>query len=128
MNSSLTRRINSSICSLAGYGLVARSRRHIIYSLIFKVCVLTAGEKAPIARSLTIMMIVFFHIQDEEEAALFTSQKGVITTLTKGCKSVEVVRDISKIPSGCGSTVLTSTISLHILVRVSFFSSGLVTD
>ena len=60
-------------------------------------------------------------MQDEEEAALFESQKGVITTLTKGCKSVEVVRDVSKIPSGCGSTVLTSTISLHILVRVSSF-------
>jgi valyl-tRNA synthetase len=60
-------------------------------------------------------------MQDEEEAALFTSQKGVITTLTKGCKSVEVVRDVSKIPSGCGSTVLTSTISLHVLVRVGFF-------
>lgn len=87
-----------------------------------------AGEKALLTRSLTTMMIVFFHMQDEEEAALFTSQKGVIATLTKGCKSVEVVRDVSKIPSGCGSTVLTSTISLHILVRVSFFSSGLVTD
>ena len=60
-------------------------------------------------------------MQEEEEAALFESQKGVITTLTKGCKSVEVVRDVSKIPSGCGSTVLTSTISLHILVRVSSF-------
>jgi valyl-tRNA synthetase len=66
-------------------------------------------------------MIVFLHILDDEEAALFESQRGVITTLTKGCKSVEVVRDVSKIPSGCGSTVLTSTISLHILVRVSFF-------
>ena len=66
-------------------------------------------------------MIVFLHILDDEVAALFESQRGVITTLTKGCKSVEVVRDVSKIPSGCGSTVLTSTISLHILVRVSFF-------
>jgi len=51
----LTRRINSLICSLVGYGLVARSRRHIIYSLIFRVCVSTAGEKAPLARSLTTM-------------------------------------------------------------------------
>ena len=33
---------------------------------------------------------------------------------------MEVVRDVSKVPSGCGSTVLTSTISVHILVRVSF--------
>ena len=57
-------------------------------------------------------------MQDGAEAALFESQKGVIATLTKGCKSAEVVRDASEIPSGCGSTVLTSTISVHILVRV----------
>ena len=62
--------------------------------------------------------LVFFHIQDGAEAALFESQKGVITTLTKGCKSAKVVRDASEIPPGCGSTVLTSTISVHILVRV----------
>ena len=33
---------------------------------------------------------------------------------------MDVVRDVSKVMSGCGSTVLTSTISVHILVRVSF--------
>ncbi|KAI9432156.1 hypothetical protein BJY52DRAFT_1231946 [Lactarius psammicola] len=55
--------------------------------------------------------------RDGAEAALFESQKGVITTLTKGCKSAKVVRDGSEIPPGCGSTVLTSTISVHILVR-----------
>lgn len=58
------------------------------------------------------------HIRDGAEAALFESQKGVITTLTKGCKTVEVVRDAGEIPPGCGSTVLTSTIGVHILVRV----------
>jgi valyl-tRNA synthetase len=62
--------------------------------------------------------VVFLHIRDGAEAALFESQKGVITTLTKGCKSVEVVRDAGEIPPGCGSTVLTSTIGVHILVRV----------
>ncbi|KAI9450848.1 hypothetical protein BJY52DRAFT_1226968 [Lactarius psammicola] len=61
--------------------------------------------------------IHLFHVQDGAEAALFESQKGVITTLTKGCKSAKVVRDASEIPPGCGSTVLTSTISVHILVR-----------
>jgi valyl-tRNA synthetase len=79
-----------------------------------------AGERlSSLARSLT-ATIVFLHIQDDDHAALFESQKSVITTLTKGCKSVEVVRDVSQVPSGCGSTVLTSTISVHILVRVSF--------
>ena len=62
--------------------------------------------------------VVFLHIRDGAEATLFESQKGVITTLTKGCKFVEVVRDASEIPPGCGSTVLTSTIGVHILVRV----------
>ncbi|KAI0002185.1 hypothetical protein BJV74DRAFT_876641 [Russula compacta] len=58
-------------------------------------------------------------IQNDSEAALFESQRGVITTLTKGCKSVEVVRDVGSVPPGCGSTVLTSTISVHILVRMA---------
>ncbi|KAI0258885.1 tRNA synthetases class I-domain-containing protein [Gloeopeniophorella convolvens] len=60
---------------------------------------------------------IYLHTQDQAEASLFESQKDVITTLTKGCKFVEVVNDISKIPPGCGSTVLTSSISVHILVR-----------
>lgn len=54
-------------------------------------------------------------MQDDGEAALFESQKGVITTLTKGCQSVEVVRDVSKVPQGCKSAVITSTIGVHIL-------------
>jgi len=58
-------------------------------------------------------------MQDDDEAALFKSQKGVITTLTKGCRSVEVVRDVSDVPPGCGSAVLTPAIGVHILVRVS---------
>lgn len=76
-----------------------------------------AGRSLAASYNLQSDIQIFLHIQDEEEAALFKSQKGVITTLTKGCQSVEVVHDISKIPSGCGSTVLTSTISLHIVVR-----------
>ena len=32
---------------------------------------------------------------------------------------MEVARDVSEIPQGCGSAVITSTISVHIIVRVS---------
>jgi len=76
-----------------------------------------AGRSLAASYNLQSDIQIFFHIQDDDEAALFESQKGVISTLTKGCKSVEVVRDVGKIPSGCGSTVLSSTVGLHILVR-----------
>src|SRR5579863_3005580 len=32
---------------------------------------------------------------------------------------MEVVRDVSEVPQGCGSAVITSSISAHIIVRVS---------
>ncbi|KAI9452674.1 tRNA synthetases class I-domain-containing protein [Russula earlei] len=76
-----------------------------------------AGRSLAASYNLQSDIQIFLHIQDDTEAALFESQKGVITTLTKGCKSVDVVRDIGEVPPGCGSTVLTSTISIHILVR-----------
>ena len=42
-----------------------------------------------------------------------------IVALTKGCKSAKVVRDLKEIPAGCGSSVLSSTVVIHALVRVS---------
>lgn len=64
---------------------------------------------------------VFFHIQSVEEAALFESQIPTIVTLTKGCKSAKVIRSHTDIPAGCGGAVVTSTIAVHTLVRVSEF-------
>lgn len=66
-----------------------------------------------------IRILVFYHIQSDEEASLFESQIPTIVTLTKGCKSAKVVRDLIHIPAGCGGTVVTSTIAIHTLVRVS---------
>ncbi|KAL5522197.1 VAS1 [Sanghuangporus sanghuang] len=60
---------------------------------------------------------LFFLAQNDEEAKLFESQLPTIITLTKGCKSAEVVRSVRDIPVGCGSAVLTSTVAVHILVR-----------
>ena len=49
---------------------------------------------------------------------MFESQIPTIVTLTKGCKSVEVVRNLHDVPAGCGSIALTPTIAVHVLVRV----------
>lgn len=62
---------------------------------------------------------VFLHVQSDEEAALFESQLSTVVALTKGCKSAKVVRDFSEIPEGCGSSVVTPKVAVHILVRVS---------
>jgi len=85
------------------------------FDLLFNA--IRAGRSLAASYNIQSDIQIFLHMQDGAEAALFESQKGVIATLTKGCKSAEVVRDTSEIPSGCGSTVLTSTISVHILVR-----------
>jgi hypothetical protein len=74
------------------------------------------------------ILLVFIQAQSEQEAKLFESQVPTIVTLTKGCKSVEVVRDIQEIPAGCGSAVLTPTVAVHILVRVSQAIFSLVVD
>ncbi|KAI0051297.1 hypothetical protein FA95DRAFT_1554638 [Auriscalpium vulgare] len=60
---------------------------------------------------------LFVHAQDDAEAALIKSQIPTITTLIKGCKSAEVVREVGQVPPGCGSMVLTRTIVIHALVR-----------
>ncbi|KZS93907.1 hypothetical protein SISNIDRAFT_474035 [Sistotremastrum niveocremeum HHB9708] len=60
---------------------------------------------------------IFLHVQNDEEATLFTSQLPTISALIKGCKSVDVVRDVAKIPAGCGSSLLTPTVTVHLLVK-----------
>jgi len=56
-------------------------------------------------------------VQSEAEAALFASQAATIVTLTKGAKSVAIVRAQADVPSGCGSVLVTPTVVLHVLVR-----------
>lgn len=68
---------------------------------------------------LNYVIAVFIQVQTEQEAALFDSQASTMVTLTKGCKSLKVVRDIQQIPAGCGSTLLSQSVAVHILVRVS---------
>lgn len=64
-------------------------------------------------------LLVFLHVQTDDEAALFESQLATIVALTKGCKSAKVVRSLGEIPDGCGGGVVTPTIAVHALVRVS---------
>jgi hypothetical protein len=64
---------------------------------------------------------VFLYIQADDEAKLFESQLPTIIALTKGCKAANVIRDLKQIPSGCGGSVVTPTIAVHTLVRVSTF-------
>jgi len=69
---------------------------------------------------------VFFHIQTQSEAALLESQLPTIIALTKGCKSAKVLRNLKDIPAGCGSAVLTPTVAVHVLVRVSITKASLL--
>jgi valyl-tRNA synthetase len=62
---------------------------------------------------------VFIRVQSDNDAALFQSQAPTIVALTKGGKSAKVVKELGDIPDGCGSTVLTPTITIFVLVRVS---------
>ncbi|KAF8582617.1 hypothetical protein K439DRAFT_1350782, partial [Ramaria rubella] len=41
-----------------------------------------------------------------------------IKSLNKGCNSTEVVWRIEDVPAGCGSAVLSNTLTVYILVRV----------
>ncbi|PWN29426.1 putative VAS1-valyl-tRNA synthetase [Jaminaea rosea] len=55
---------------------------------------------------------------DSRIAQLFESQKDVIVTLVKGCKSVNVVPASSKdIPAGCVVTTLSASANAHIVAR-----------
>lgn len=56
-------------------------------------------------------------MQNDTESVLFESQIPTIVALTKGCKSAQVVRSINEIPDGCGASVVTSTVTVHTLVR-----------
>ena len=57
----------------------------------------------------------------EAEAKLFEEQASTIVVLVKGCKTLKIVRDVSEVPEGCASTVLTPTVVVHALIRVGYW-------
>jgi hypothetical protein len=75
MNSYLMTRINSLICSSVGYGLVARSRRHIIYSLIFRVCVSGRRKGSPCS---------FTDHRDEQSSFIYRMRRRLHFSSLKG--------------------------------------------
>ncbi|KAJ7147637.1 tRNA synthetases class I-domain-containing protein [Mycena crocata] len=85
------------------------------FNLVF--AALKTGRSLAASYNLQSDIQLFFHIQGDEEAALFESQLSTIVALTKGCKSAKVVREVKDIPEGCGGTVVTPTIAAHALVR-----------
>ncbi|VDB91952.1 unnamed protein product [Peniophora sp. CBMAI 1063] len=60
---------------------------------------------------------LYLHAQTDAEATLFTNELPTMQTLIKGCKSITVVRSAHEIPAGCGSSLLTPTLAVHLLVR-----------
>ncbi|KIK07612.1 hypothetical protein K443DRAFT_673192 [Laccaria amethystina LaAM-08-1] len=85
------------------------------FDLVFST--LKAGRSLAASYNLQTDIQFFIHAQADHEAELFQSQLFTIVALTKGCKSAEVVRQLSEIPSGCGGGVVTSSIAIHTLVR-----------
>lgn len=52
------------------------------------------------------------------EAGMLTSQTPTIIALVKGCKAATVVSSAADIPEGCGSVVLSPTLTVYLLVKV----------
>ncbi|OBZ72804.1 Valine--tRNA ligase, mitochondrial [Grifola frondosa] len=85
------------------------------FDLIFSA--IKAGRGLASSYNIQNHLHLFVRAQTDAEASLFESQIPTMTALTKNCKSINVVRDLSSVPAGCGAAVLTSTIVMHILVR-----------
>ena len=53
------------------------------------------------------------------ESAMLATQASTIVALTKGCHSAQVLSEQSKVPEGCGSVVISPTLTVFLLVKVS---------
>ncbi|KZV99018.1 hypothetical protein EXIGLDRAFT_763016 [Exidia glandulosa HHB12029] len=60
---------------------------------------------------------LFFVQRDAALREALTQQSATIVSLTKGCKSAKVLADVTAVPAGCASVVLSSDLSVHLLVR-----------
>lgn len=60
---------------------------------------------------------LFVHSQMGKEIDLFRSQTQAVITLIKGCSAVNVIEDVKSLPAGCGSAVINSTTTVHVLVK-----------
>ncbi|KAF9447078.1 hypothetical protein P691DRAFT_776381 [Macrolepiota fuliginosa MF-IS2] len=85
------------------------------FDLVFST--LRTGRSLAASYNLQSNIQFFIHVQNDAEAALFEPQLPTIVALTKGCKSAKVARSLGEIPEGCGASVVTSSITVHTLVR-----------
>ncbi|THG98479.1 hypothetical protein EW026_g3716 [Hermanssonia centrifuga] len=85
------------------------------FDLVLKV--LKSGRSLAASYSLQTDIQFFIRVQTDVEGKLFESQASTIVTLTKGCKSAKIVRELSEVPDGCGSVVISPTVVVHVLVR-----------
>ncbi|KAF6762787.1 valine-tRNA ligase [Ephemerocybe angulata] len=85
------------------------------FDLVFST--LKAGRSLAASYNLQSEIQFFIQVQSDADAQLFESQIPTIVTLTKGGKSAKVVRDVSEIPDGCGSAVVTANVVVHTLVK-----------
>lgn len=53
------------------------------------------------------------------ESTMLAAQSPTIVALVKGCKSATVVSNSSEVPEGCGSAVLSPTLTVYLLVKVN---------
>ncbi|KAG1759709.1 tRNA synthetases class I-domain-containing protein [Suillus occidentalis] len=60
---------------------------------------------------------LFVHSKTGKEIDLFRSQMQAVITLIKGCSAVNVLEDVKALPAGCGSAVINSTTTVHVLVK-----------
>lgn len=54
---------------------------------------------------------------DAKTVKLFQEQSAVVSTLVKGCKSVQVVTSASDIPAGCVVATLSAEANVHVVAR-----------
>ncbi|KAJ7771844.1 tRNA synthetases class I-domain-containing protein [Mycena metata] len=85
------------------------------FELVFQA--LKAGRSLAASYNLQTNVNLFFHAQSDEETELLQSQLPIIISLTKGCSSATIVRELKDVPDGCGGAVVTPSISVHVLVR-----------
>ncbi|TEB35463.1 valine-tRNA ligase [Coprinellus micaceus] len=85
------------------------------FDLVFSA--LKTGRSLAASYNLQSEIQFFIQVQNDADAALFEQAVPTIVTLTKGGKSAKVVRNISEVPEGCGSAVVTASIVVHTLVK-----------
>ncbi|KAI0781633.1 tRNA synthetases class I-domain-containing protein [Irpex lacteus] len=85
------------------------------FDLVFSA--IKTGRSLAASYNLQTDIQLFIRAQNDVEAELFQSQASTIVALTKGCKTAKVVRELSDIPPGSGSAVLSPTVVVYLLVR-----------